>query len=260
MTFLELYGDKLDRELGSADRTSLFTTVRRKAAINDAQEWFVTQTECLQRTEAIELTDADGEVDLEAEIADADFLWIAKQGPEIAADPGGGGEIVYYAGESFKRTTVQELNRENSGWRNLDPGAPEAWYERNEGGQHIFGIVPPPSIPGAATWTLSVPYVVKAAAMSADGDIPFTVSSNAKVSLIPWHDALVYYAASELEKLRKGLERSTFLRQQAESRILDYLDKRRVPGGKRIKLARNYHRETLRARISDWGPYDDPWK
>ena len=260
MTFLELYGVELDGELGSADRTSLFTEVRRKAAINKAQTWFVTQTECLQRTASITLTDAVGEYDLEDEISDADFLWIAKQGPEIAADPGGGGEIVYYAGREFARTTVQELNLESSGWRGLDPGTPERWYERLDGGQHIFGLVPAPSIPVAATWTLNVPYVVKAAAMSADGDLPFTVSSNAKVSLIPWHDALVYYAASELEKLRKGTERSVFLRQQAEARVLDYLDKRRVPGGKRVRLARSYHRETMTAKISDWGPYNDPWK
>jgi hypothetical protein len=46
MTFLQLYGDYLDIELGSADRTALFTTARRKDAVNRAQLEFAKQTEC----------------------------------------------------------------------------------------------------------------------------------------------------------------------------------------------------------------------
>jgi hypothetical protein len=46
MDFVTLYGLELDRELGSADRTVLFTTARRKAAINAAQLEWVKRTEC----------------------------------------------------------------------------------------------------------------------------------------------------------------------------------------------------------------------
>ena len=49
MTFLELYGTELDRELGTTDRTQRFTTARRKAAINAGQLEFVRRTECLTR-------------------------------------------------------------------------------------------------------------------------------------------------------------------------------------------------------------------
>lgn len=40
MLFSDLYGTQLDIELGSADRTQLFTTARRKKAINDAMHNF----------------------------------------------------------------------------------------------------------------------------------------------------------------------------------------------------------------------------
>ena len=65
MTFLELYGTELDRELGTVDRTQRFTTARRQAAINAAQVEFVKRTECLTRSVSISLVDGTREYDLE---------------------------------------------------------------------------------------------------------------------------------------------------------------------------------------------------
>lgn len=262
MTFLQLYGDGLDRELGSADRTGLFTTAKRKAALNEGQRWFVTQTECLIRTGSFSVSDGTSEYDLEAQISAGDFIKLAsKHSPEIWIAESGV-DTVHYAGDQFPRMDIDLLNRDIPGWRNSE-GYPESWYVRAEGGQQMFGIYPTPDVQAGETWTAKVPYVAEPADMSADADLPFTVSSNAMLALEPWHDALLYYAASELEKLRKGTERSVFLFQRATARVQDYLDKRRVPGGKGIRMARRYRADAKRMGSgihSDYGPYDDPRK
>ena len=46
--FSSLYSARLDRELGTDDSTVLFTTARRKAAINEGQAEFADLTECLR--------------------------------------------------------------------------------------------------------------------------------------------------------------------------------------------------------------------
>ena len=262
MTFVQAYGDQLDRVLGSADRTVLFTTQRRKDAINEAQKWFVTQTECVTKTDTIALVDGTQEYELEAGLDDGDLLWLSKDGPRIAADPGSGGTIVYYAGRDFRRTSIAWLDRFEAGWRGQTAGQPYAWYERADGGSVFFGVVPAPDIPVGATWTLTIPYVVQPDTLSADADVPFSINANTLVRLVPWHDVLPLYAGYELEKLRKGLERSAILKSQAEARVVDYLDKRRVPGGKTVGVARSYRRDARRSRFYDDydNPWGDPWK
>ena len=261
MTFATLYGTALDAELGTDD-TNLFTTVKRKAAINNAQRWFVTQTECLIRTGSFSVSDGTSENDHEAQIIAGDFIKLAQKfSPEIWIAESGQ-DTVHYAGDTFPRRDVDWLNRHELGWRNQE-GYPCSWYLRAEGGTMLFGIYPTPDVQSGETWTAKVPYVAEPADMSADGDLPFTVSSNALIALEPWHDALVYYAASELEKLRKGTERSVFLFQRATQRVQDYLDKQRMPGGKAVRLARNYRTDARRmggAVLGEYGPYDDPWK
>lgn len=258
-TFATLYGDKLSEALGSSDTSNLFTTARRKAAINDAARWWNAQTECLTRTAEIAVVDGTSEYDLIAGIADGDFLKIAKRGPVLKADPGGGETIIYYSGEDFERVDVAWLDDNEPGWRSAGAGTPSSWYEREDGGQRLFGLYVPPDVPAGATWTILVPYVVLLADMSTDAAVPFTISGHARTDLAPWHDALPLYAASELEKLRKGIERSIFLRQQAEQRVLDWFDKIRVPGGKRLKVARSYRRESRTMRAAFWDN-SDPWK
>ena len=57
MTFVELYADALDRELASADRNALFTVVRRKYAVNEAQREFTRLTDCYLKEVTIPLVD-----------------------------------------------------------------------------------------------------------------------------------------------------------------------------------------------------------
>lgn len=257
MDFAELYGAQLDRRLSSADTTALFTTARRKAAINEAQRWFLVETECLTLTAAIAIVDGTGEYDLEDEIADDDFLSIAKQGPELKRDPGGGGTILYSAGDDFYRTSIARLNTDEPGWRSASAGMPQCWYERIEGGEHVIGMFPKPDVPAGATWTLNVPYVVDAATLSADADEPFTVDGNARRALRPWHDALADYAAAQLELLRKGLERHGYFMALAQQRVEHYRSTHKAPGGKTVRFVRNYRRESRSG--SRWGDQDEQY-
>ncbi len=252
--FVTLYGERLNRALSSEDTQRLFTTARRKAAINEAQQWFNTQTECLQRTESITLVDSDDQYDLEAEIADDDFQQIASQGPELTIAYASG-RTAYYTGDDFPRRTIAWLNQNLKGWRGLADGLPVAWYELKEGGQYIFGLVPAPDITGGDTWTLTVPYVVRPTAMSADADEPFTVGGNALAYLEPYHDALELYAAGLLELLRKDEERSQRLKGLAMQRVLDYKDKHATkPGGQRVQQVYTGWPRRKRFGVS---PYED---
>jgi hypothetical protein len=67
-------------------------------------------------------------------------------------------------------------------------------------------------------------------------------------TLTPWFDALEIKAASELELLRKDSVRSAQLMQLAMARVMDYTDKQRVPGGKRIQSATRRGRSQWRGR------------
>lgn len=259
VTFLELYGDRLDRELGSADRDKLFTTARRQAAIREAERWFINETACLVKTAEITLIDGTSEYDLEAEIDDELYLRLDADGPEIHADPGSGGTILYYAGDQFRRRTIPYLNKYEPGWRGLTKGTPYCWYDTTEGGTDIFGVVPAPGIPAGATWTLRVPYVILADTLTDDADEPFTVDGDPKRTLQTWAAGLVYYAASELEKLRKNTDRSLVLKTLAEQQVLDYVASQPSPGGQTVNVQRSYRREgrSRRGLSVAWGLSDD---
>lgn len=244
MDFLTLYGDQLDQELGSSD-ANLFTTAKRKAAINRAQLWWIVETECVQRTKAITVVDGTSEYDLVTEIDDEAFLSISRQGPEIIVTNTDSGDITQYAGNrDFQRVTIPWLNQYLPNWRAIQPSqVPMRWYERIEAGHRYFGINPTPDIISPFTWTLNVPYVVRVPDMTADADVPFTVAGTTDTSLVPWHDTLAIRAAWELEKLRKDVERSELKRQMADARLADYLSAQKVPYSRVVQPMRSYRRE-----------------
>jgi hypothetical protein len=236
MTFVDLYGIELDRELGTADRAQRFTTARRQAAINAGQLEFVKRTECLQRQASVSLVDATQEVDLEASVTD--FGWIAKQGISIAITSGT--TVRYLEGDDLEVTSVANLNVEEPGWRAVSAGTPTKVYIRREGGTLMLGLHPKPSITAGDTWVALVPYVVVPTDMTADADVPFTVSSNAISSLRPWHRALVYFAAFDLEKLRKDVGRQQAALQLFELEVQRYENTLKPKGGQRVRFARVY--------------------
>jgi hypothetical protein len=62
--FSTLYTSRLDEELGTDDSTTLFTTARRKAAINRGLEQFAELTECYVRWSTLVITSTAAEYDL----------------------------------------------------------------------------------------------------------------------------------------------------------------------------------------------------
>ena len=239
MTFLELYGTELDRELASS-QTTLFTTARRKAAINAGQHEFLERTECLSRQLSLALVDATGEYDLE--VAAADFAWLARGGVSIAIVASSG--TTYIEGDALESVEVERLDREYPGWRAAAAGTPAKRYIRRDGGKVYFGLYPAPSIATGDTWTALIRYIPVVADMSADVDVPFTFSSTPMQSLRPFHRALVHFAAYDLEKLRKDLARSAAQFQLFEHYVNQWFVKTKPKGGQRVGFAVNYRDRT----------------
>jgi hypothetical protein len=239
MTFLELYGAKLDRELGSADTTLLFTTARRKAAINDAQQEWVRLTESFTREASVALVDGTAEYDLEAVVTAADYQWLCEQGLEVnIVDASGNTRTL--AGDELPRRTIAWLNRYDPSWRSAAAATPLAHYIREDGGTVTVGLYPAPSIGAGATWTLRVPYVARPADLTLDADVPFSVAGNAKAALYAWHQALVHYAAGLLERLRKDRVASDAQMQLFGAFVTDYLQRHRARAPQHITFQRSY--------------------
>src|SRR5580765_238881 len=110
MTFAQLYGESLNRELGSDDTTQLFTTVRRKAAINEAQREFARVTECYTREVTIPLVAGQMEYDLDATLP-PDYQGLSNQGPEVSVTS----QSQVAAGRDLPRRDISFLNREVPG-------------------------------------------------------------------------------------------------------------------------------------------------
>lgn len=251
--FSTLYGDLLDIELGSADRTQLFTTVRRKASINRAQQEFVRLTECFTKRGTISLSDATSEYDLDATLTD--FLWMAREGVEILHNDGS--TDTWIAGDDLVQRDIDWLNRHEPGWRTASAGTPMAWYLRSSGGDTQLGFYPAPDIEIGHTWTAYCTYVADPPTLSDDADEPFEVSGDVLIRLRPWHQALVHFAASELEGLRKDEARKDRQRQLFAAYVADYLQKQRKKGGSLLSFARNYWREA--SGYSDRPPDPRRW-
>jgi hypothetical protein len=246
MTFLDLYGAFLDQELGTADRTTLFTTAKRKAAINAAQLWFTTQTVCLQTEELIPLVDGVAEYSLETIIATGKYFALAPEGPELFLTHADMTTLQLAGQHDFPRRTEAWLNTSEPGWRSSQPATPTCWYETLDGAAILLGLHPPPRVPVGETWQFRVPYVMKPDTMVVDTDVPFTISTIVKTAMEPWHRALGYYAAHDLEKLRKDLPRSAAALVQAQAEVDNYLSSQHVPQSAVIQVMRTYrHRRPM---------------
>jgi hypothetical protein len=238
--FSDLYGSLLDLELASADTTQRFTTVRRKAAVNAGQREFARLTNCCQKLGSVALVDDTAEYDLEATLTD--FRQLAPEGPSIKIVDAAG-NVTWIEGESFPRTTVRALARYDSGWQAASSSTPDAWYLRALSGKTYFGLSPAPDIPAGETWTLYVPYYAVPADLTLNTDEPFTVAGDVLIALRPYHQALVHYAAAQLEKLRRDWD-AVRMQQVYFSALVDqYRAETKPIGGQRVVFARDYRRE-----------------
>lgn len=249
MTFLQLYGVELDRELGSSS-TTLFTTVARKAAINAAQLEWVKRTECVQREASITLVSGTQEYDLETTITDV--AWLAKRGVRIKIVSGS--VTRYIQGNDLLMASPARLDTEEPGWQAVSAGTPTTVYLRRNGGALFLGLHPAPRITGSDVWTAIVTYVIVPDDLSADSDVPFTVSANALASMRPWHRALVHFAAYDLEKLRKDQARSAAQLQLFELEIAKFTGVEKPKNGQRARLATNYRRVATAGAAARFNP------
>jgi hypothetical protein len=203
MIFSDLYGTELTRELGSSDTSTLFTTARRKAAINAAQLEFVKRTECLTRQTSITIVDGTQEYDLDA-IANADFGWISPQGPSIAITSGT--TVRYLEGDDLEETSVERLNVEEPGWRGSERGHADASSTCGAMAARSTSA----SIPSR---TLRHGHLGAARALRGGpggsergrGRAVHGLEQSGQGSLRFWHRALVHFAAYDLEKFRKDI-------------------------------------------------------
>lgn len=253
MQFSHLYSSALDRELGTDDSTRLFTTGRRKDAINQGHLHFCILTECSRRESSFSCSNGISEYNLlsTVNVQPGDFLQFASQQPEFRHLSSGSTAIVtYVAGDSFPRRDLNWLNANTPGWRASTGGTPTAWYPRTDGGRYLFGLVPPPEIDSSESAVVTLPYVAAPSSLSSDTDVPFTFGSTVREDLAPFQQALVHYAAAELEKLRKDWAAVGVQQQLFQSYVQRYARARDPQGPRQVRTQRNYFTEVRQRRGS----------
>ena len=244
--FSSLYGARLDRELGSDDRSVLFTTARRKAAINEAQQEFADLSECLTRQSTVTLTGGTAEYDLNSTsvIAGGDFARFSKEQVQVRYTDAAG-TVTVLSGDDLPRREVGWLNRFEPGWQVSTVASslmqlPQVYYERMDGGRRYLGFWPTPSTGSSASLIAIVPYVAQPTAMTSDTSEPFTVGGQVRADLRPFHQGLVHKAAGLLERFRRDAEAE----QKQDSLFISYLPRfvaeARTKGGTMITATKNY--------------------
>jgi len=253
MTFSQLYGAQLDIELASQDgglvsgaSNNLFTRLRRKKAINDAMHNFERIANLTPILGSIPLVDGTAEYDLFANFPD--YLSLEERREPAIKRVTTSGAVSYIEGDSFSRRSPTWLDRATPGWQADPKGTPSAWYLRDDSGTTWLGVDPAPNPAAVAeTWTLVVPYLASSRDLIADTDVPFTsLSGVPALRLVPYHQALVHYAAGLLEPLRKnyaGAQRQMGL---YAGYIAQYETKKRKDGPSQITMRRSYLREARR--------------
>ena len=239
MAFSDLYGEALTRELSSADTTELFTTARRKQGINDGMQEFIRLTGCLTRFADMGITTGVQEYDLDG-LTSGRYIMLAPEGCVLRQFTGAT-LTGYLSGDDFVRRDIPQLDAEEPGWRLASAGTPASYYVQEVAGAVNVGLVPSPSVTSGQTWYLRATYVAKADVLTNDSDTPFSVDGDYNATLWPWYPALVHFAASKLEELRKNYAVADRQRQLFASYVADFLQRRkRRPGAQFVRMARNY--------------------
>ena len=268
MNFGHAYSSALHQELGTDDSTILFTDARRKAAINNGMLMFTDLTECLLRQSTVTCSNGVAEYNLlsTVNVPGNDYLSLSKQGPEyhFTNDTG---VITYVAGpDMFPRREIPWLNQYDPGWRTSTGATPQSYYERVDGGNRFIGLVPPPSFDSSESGKIVLPYIAKPVTMASDTDVPFSIatapSTGIRNDLEPYHQAVVHYAAHELEKLRLNTQASASQLQIFMGYVERFLRRMQPKGPQQVRLGRNYFSEVKNRRggidVEQQIPY--PWR
>lgn len=260
--FEQLTGTLLDHELHNTDSTVRFTTARRNAAVNEGMAEFADLTECYLRQSTVVCSCNTAEYDLNSSaILSTDFVRFAAQGAEYH-HISSGGQLRTAAGDDFPRLDIEWLNKYEPGWRQSTTPTeiPESYYLRTDGGSFLLGLKQRPDIGSSETGKVLLPYVARPVPMTSTGDVPFTLNSTVRIDLIPFHRAIVHWAASQLEKLRGDDDASD--RQMAK--FLGYVErwkeKARPKKGGMVTFAVNYLTRARRTHTSVAQRGVDPYR
>jgi len=263
-TFLDLYATRLDYELGTNDSSVLFTTLRRKASVNEGLREFADLTECWVKTSTISCTSAQATYNLNdtAVIPGGDFVRVTAEGPTYRL-VNSSSEATYVAGDDMPRRDPPWLNAHEPGWpASTGTTYPQSWYLDEQAGALNLGLYPPPSISTSDSGALLLPYVARPSSLVDDTNVPFTDTAGAiRLDLQLYHQAAVHYAASRLELLRKDTQASDRQVQKFLGYVQRYIQAKRKAGGGTIRPARSYFGNATRRRLGndDLSGLRAPW-
>jgi len=240
MTFAELYGEALHHELGSADVTELFTTVRRKAAINRAQREFARLTQCFVVELVQPITLGVARYDLDA-LSSNLFVNFMARPLRLVRTTTATGAIME---SRLTRHDEAWLDAERGGWRDTPgSGVSDVWAFNVDGGTNSILLNPLPAVSAPETWALHVPVLLNPPDLAADSDVPFSWEGNPQMAIEPFHWALAHFAASLLERLRKDTQAVEGQLSLFGAYVQDFKTQRRPRGGdQRVRQARDYLR------------------
>jgi hypothetical protein len=244
MTFADLYGEAVNHELGSADVTQLFTTVRRKYAVNRAQKEFARLGKISISKEVV-IPVIAGTLLYNLDTASASRFVAFGRAPlrlrvtTVANSAKTASTLVIrstaYADEALP------------GWRDsASSGSPQAIVHDPRDGINYLAFFPKPAIPASETWELVVPIQANAADMVLDTEVPF----DGRPDLEPFHWGIAHYAAAQLERLRKDPDAEKNQIAKFGAYVEDWNAKSTRPPGahKRVLMQRDYLGEVARAR------------
>lgn len=242
--FSSLYGGRLDRELGTDDSTVLFLTSRRKSAINEAQTEFAHLTECLQRQSSVTIAAGTAEYNLNSTAVLDAFVRLSKEQVQYRYSDTSG-SVTVLAGDDLVRRDVAWLNRFEPGWQYSSEASsvlrvPRYYYLRPQGGNLFLGFYPTPGLAAGMAAEAVVPYLAAPAVMTSDSSEPFTVNSSVRGDLRGYHQALVHYAAHQLEKYRRDDQASDRQLQKFLGYVARFTQDLRAKGGQVLTFARAY--------------------
>lgn len=254
--FSSLYGARLDEEINTDDRTVLFTTDRRKNAINRGATEFANLTQCLVRRQTFTIIGGTAEYDLNSTsvITAGDLNFLDPDGLEFRYTDASS-NVTILARDTLPRRDIDWLNQNEPGWRLSTVASsvmqlPRYHYIRYDGPAQFLGFVPTPSTGSSASAQGMLTYVASAPVMVNDTDQPFTFNSSVRIDLNTYHQGIVHYAAHIMEKLRGDDQRSDRQLQRFMGYVTRYFTDRRIPGGRQIRQAKNYFQ---RRPTASWG-------
>lgn len=247
--FSSLYGARLDRELGTDDTSILFTTARRKAAVNEGAVEFANLTGILTRWASVTWPGGTAQINLNstAIIADGDFGGFAKEPVEFRYTDASS-NVTLLTGDGLPRRDIPWLDQYRPGWQLSTVASsvmqlPEIYYVWQDGNAYYLGMTPVPSTGSSASIAVRVPYLAEAPTMVSDSSEPFQFGSTSltpRADLSAYHQGLVHYAAHQLEKLRRDEQASDRQLQKFLGYVSRCLQDMRVRGPRVIRQARNY--------------------